>query len=416
MKAAITLAVLMLWGMAAAAQDQAAPAPAPPIASPASAPTAGVSGAAPAAMSGGAPIVVTLPDRVSIKIDGMPQPSTGPGWFTSAVLAALVTAIASLIGIIVAANKRRDVESELQNTKLGHELSLHQARQQHELVLQQVKDDAADALAAKDRQLQAMQKARDQDIQETHQFATLSREDQRIELERERLRRTTGASDIDIEVSAVKLAREHGSTVANLVHTFFDRLSSPNLAQRELAILALSEFVGAEELRALLAELFDSPQGDARSIDLDISATLRIQFEGDHRPGQQDLWKTAEQARLMIERGINIDLNSSTMVVSVELRAARLQPTEFDVFVHGYAIKAASARGPALAQYLEARTAVVGLVKNLGANYPRYRLGQPLYFGSSSLELKDLRAGEDWKADGKIPVAKPADAKGDALA
>ncbi len=393
MKLAIVLGTAALWVMAAAAEAQVAPAAAasPQIASPTSAPTAGLGASSSPTTPGGVPIVVTLPDKLSVKLDGLPQPSTGPGWFGSAVLAALFTGLASLIGIVVAADKRQRLESDLL-----------QARHAHEIALQAARDDAAERLAAKERQLQAALKATEQDLQQSHQFATLGREDQRIELERERLRRTTDASEIEIEVSAVKLAREHGTLFANLMHTFFDRLSSPNAAHRELAIMALSDFVEAEQLRTFLAKLFDSREAGVRYIDFGISAAFKIHFEGEFRLSESELWPTAEQARLLIERGINADLKSDAVTVSLELREARLGSLEIVTSACGYAIAAVSATGLALAHYEGARSGLVELLKDLRSHYERYRVVFPMRFLSSRLEVTDLRIKGDWQIDGQI--------------
>ena len=393
MKLAVALAAAALWVIAAAAEPQVAPATAasPPIASPANAPTADTGASRSPATPGGMPIIVTLPDKLSVKLDGLPQPSTGPGWFGSAVLAALFTGIASLIGIVVAADKRQQLESDLL-----------QARNAHELALQAAKDDAAERLAAKDRLLQAALKVTEQDLQQSQQFATLGREDQRIELEKERLRRTTDASEIEIEVSAVKLAREHSSMFANLMHTFFDRLSSPNAAHRELAILALSEFVEEEQLRTFLAKLFDSPEAGARYIDFGVGAALKIHFEGDFQPSESELWPTAEQARLLLERGINADLKSDAVIVSLELQEARPGSLEIVISACGYAIGGVSATGLALAHYEDARTGLVELIKDLRRHYERYRMVFPLRFLSSRLELTDLRIKEGWEIDQQL--------------
>ena len=90
--------------------------------------------------------------------------------------------------------------------------------------------------------------------------ASLSREDQRIALEAKRLRDTTDASQIEIEVNAVRLAREHGAQFAGLISTFFDKLTSPNSAHRELALMAISGFIETDELKAILDKMFDPPK------------------------------------------------------------------------------------------------------------------------------------------------------------
>jgi hypothetical protein len=58
----------------------------------------------------------------------------------------------------------------------------------------------------------------------------------------------------------VRLARERGAQLANLIHTFFDELTSPNSAHRELALLAMSEFIDTNELKAFLDQSFEPPK------------------------------------------------------------------------------------------------------------------------------------------------------------
>jgi hypothetical protein len=60
------------------------------------------------------------------------------------------------------------------------------------------------------------------------------------------------------------LAREHGVQFANLINTFFDKLSSTNAAQRQLALSAIAGFVEVDELERFLAERFDPPKSNLK--------------------------------------------------------------------------------------------------------------------------------------------------------
>jgi hypothetical protein len=227
-----------------------------------------------------------FPDSVSIKLEGIPQPSGGPGWVGSAVLAAIVAGIASLIGIVISAQKRQEVESRLQDEKYEVESRLQdeknegdrrlqkmedqakqklaQSEQNHRAQLQKMEDQAKKELAETEQYFQAWMKAKDHEHGRASQEAALGREDQRIRIERNRLRQTTNASEIEIQVSAVKLAREHGVQLANLINMFFDKLTSTNAAHRKLALYAISGVVADDvvDLEKYLAEAFDAPKSD----------------------------------------------------------------------------------------------------------------------------------------------------------
>lgn len=208
------------------------------------------------------PVSLSIPGSFSLKLEGIPQPSGGPGWFGSVFLAAIATGIASLIGIVVSADKRQKIESELQAAKLASDLRLQEMAEAHRKQLQDLEDQAKDQLAEKERMFQAALRTRDHEHQRSSQVASLGREDRRIEIERDRLRQTTDASEIDIEVSAVRLAREHGVQFANLINTFFDKLSSANVAHRELALLAISGFVEVDGLEKFLTEKFETAKSN----------------------------------------------------------------------------------------------------------------------------------------------------------
>lgn len=229
--------------------------------------TAPAPAARPAPLAGCPPVSLSMPNALSVKLDGLPAPSGGPGWFGSAVLAAIATAIASLIGIVVSADKRRSVEMELLHVKHQHELALQKLAEEHKTALQLAAEAASRELAELDRKFQAAMKTREREHQKSSQEATLGREDQRIALERERLRSTTNASEIDIQVQATRLAREHGLQFANMVNMFFDKLSSADPAHRQLAVLAMSAFVDVDEFEKFLNEKFNPPAPDAQARD-----------------------------------------------------------------------------------------------------------------------------------------------------
>ena len=192
---------------------------------------------------GGPPAqLLQVPKSIEIKLTGIPEPSGGPGWMGSAVIGAILAALASIATTVVAADKRTTLESALQQNKHSHETELAELSHAH-----------TEELRERDQKFEVELKRVELEHQRSAQHASLTREDQKIATERQRLRQQTDASDLEIEVAIARLARERDAEVARLVHLFFDHLTSDNAVHRELALGALSEFVDAEAVRKTLA-------------------------------------------------------------------------------------------------------------------------------------------------------------------
>lgn len=223
----------------------------------------------PAASTASAPAFVpslAIPSEYKISIAGLPSPaapSSGPGWFGSTVLAALLAALASVITAWLNASKQSLLQTALQEAKLENDNLLAMATREHEetlraldqrhqndIVLQQQSHDAA--LKERDHNHATALKQLDLEHQRTAQGAMLKRDDQRLDTERQRLRRETDASDFEIEIAAARLVREREAETAKLIHLFFDRLASENAVHRALAVRALSDFVDAAEMSLIL--------------------------------------------------------------------------------------------------------------------------------------------------------------------
>lgn len=183
--------------------------------------SAGVAPVAPTATASQMPPYPALqvPKQIELKLTGIPVPSSGPGWMGSLVIGAILAALSSIATTFIGAEERRKLETALQSSRLLHESELAKRNLEHE---------------------------------QSTQNNILSREDQKIETERRRLKQQTDASDLEIEIAATRMVREHEAEAAKLIHLFFDRLTSEQAIHRELALQALSGSVDVDAIRATL--------------------------------------------------------------------------------------------------------------------------------------------------------------------
>ena len=128
--------------------------------------------------------------QIEVKLLGLPEPSGGPGWMGSLVIGAILAALSSIATTLIGADKRHALETDLQRSRHSHELEVARLNREH-----------AEDLKVRDQEFQEALKRIDIQHQSTTQRASLSREDQKIETERRRLKQQTDASDLEIEVA-----------------------------------------------------------------------------------------------------------------------------------------------------------------------------------------------------------------------
>jgi hypothetical protein len=186
----------------------------------------------------------------------------------------MLTGIASVVGILLGGKQRQALEFELQLEKAKHESEMRdkeeegrtklvELQQQHDSQMREREQKAKEELADKEREFQGVMKALDRQRLADSEAASLSRQDRHILLEKARLQQTTDASQLEIEVTAIRLAREQGVQFANLVHVFFERLTSPNAGHRKLALFALQDFFeDSEDFERFLTEKFAAKPTD----------------------------------------------------------------------------------------------------------------------------------------------------------
>ncbi|RZI44253.1 hypothetical protein EGT07_02170 [Herbaspirillum sp. HC18] len=181
-------------------------------------------------------LTVAVPQQYEVKLSGLPGPGGGPGWLGSAVIAAVVAGIASVLSAMktaaISAEARQSLETQLQSERLEHER------------------DMKSRTEAFQRELDALTR----EHQTKSQQATLSREDQKIDNEVARLRHAALTSDFETELAAIRLVRERESEAAKLIHTFLPQLTGESDRDRQLALFALSEYVDIDALKRVLAE------------------------------------------------------------------------------------------------------------------------------------------------------------------
>jgi hypothetical protein len=260
-KSFVLISLVALLATASAQQPSSAPGPSPtqPSSAPSSPPQSApvTSFVAPA----------TIPNNITVNLTGLPKPG-GPGWIGSVVIAAILTGIASLIAAVINTNLKAEKDAELQNARQQFEKALASERLQHEKDLQNLKLGHEKALADKREEYESARKILDLESQQSHQEASLTREDRRIDIERARLGQMDGASQIEIEVEAIKLAREHGMQCATLIHTFFEKLTSSDNTHRELALMAIASFVDTQDLETFLQKKFEPPKSPSPGTDI----------------------------------------------------------------------------------------------------------------------------------------------------
>ena len=177
----------------------------------------------------------TTPQQYEIKMSGLPAPGGGPGWLGSAVIAAVVAGIASLLSSIktasISAEARQALETQLQAERLAHERVMKTRAEEFQIELDRVT----------------------REHQTESQEASLSREDQKIGNEVARLRQAALTSDLDLELAASRLVRDRESEAAKLIHTYLPQLTGESDRDRELALFALRDYVDVESLKRVLA-------------------------------------------------------------------------------------------------------------------------------------------------------------------
>ena len=205
----------------------------------------------------GTTAILQMPKQLEVKIAGLPEPSSGPGWMGSLVIGAILSALSAIWTTIHAADRRSQLETALQQSRELHAVELANMARRHE-----------DATKEQEQTFQREIRRIEHEHQKSSQHASLSREDQRIDTERRRLQETTNASALEIEVAVARLGREHEAEVAKLIHLYFEKLTSEQDVHRELALQALSEFVDVKSLRKLLVPNASViPVGEVSTVD-----------------------------------------------------------------------------------------------------------------------------------------------------
>lgn len=175
-----------------------------------SAPVAIAQSATPAGVAPGTPAVappntlqvppypaLQFPKQIDLKFVGFPAPSSGPGWWGSLVLGAMLAAISSIATTVIGANKRRDLETALQNSRHAHDISMEQQSKAHQADLKRLEQSFQ----------KEMKHAELQHEQSIH-VDSLSRKDQEIATTRMVMRQQTDASDLEIEIAVARMVRE----------------------------------------------------------------------------------------------------------------------------------------------------------------------------------------------------------------
>ncbi|MBJ7311522.1 hypothetical protein ACFOLJ_12080 [Rugamonas sp. CCM 8940] len=200
---------------------------------------------APAAQPAPARPALPPPQTYEIKLSGMPAaaPAGGPGWTGSIIIGALLAGVASIITTLMGLEKRAQLETQLQSDRHLHEEKLREAEELHKSELARQERDANELLQATEQQ-----------FQRANQHNMLSREDQKIQAELERLRLSASTSGVELELAAIRLVRERELEAAKLIHLFFDKLTSTNETERDLALLALGDSVDADLHKILVKQ------------------------------------------------------------------------------------------------------------------------------------------------------------------
>ncbi len=201
--------------------------------------------------------VVGLPSRVIVDFVKPTGSDSTVGW-----VVALVTAAFSLLGVALTAtialsNSVRSertkkelsddnaaLQLELAHRKTETERELAQQKAKHEAQLARQKEEHEVRIAALNLQHSASQSASGQDF-------TLSLEEKRIAVEREKLLKESDTRGIEIRIAAEKLVHEKQVEEAKLIHLYFDRLI-PESPGRELALVALSAFIDKSVIERLV--------------------------------------------------------------------------------------------------------------------------------------------------------------------
>lgn len=233
--AAAVFAIMLTVSISCAAQN--APAPAASTATSTAVAPASAGSAGPPSQAGPAGLTVDIPRRYEFKLSGLPEPvppSSGPGWWGSVVVAAIVAAIASVFSSMktaaISAEARQSLETQLQAERHEHEREMSSRTEAFQKELHAA--------------TQSHKTGSDQ--------ATLSREDRKIDNEVARLRQAALSASLELEVTAIRLVRERESEAAKLIHMYLPQLSGASERDRQIALFALSGYVDAEALQKVL--------------------------------------------------------------------------------------------------------------------------------------------------------------------
>jgi hypothetical protein len=162
-----------------------------------------------------------IPSEITVKLVTLPSTGSGfAGW--SAIIVAVIMVIGSGGFALITAKQNKNLQNESQKKREEHELAIEELRR--ELAREELRQN---------------------------QGHELTIEELRREQAREELRQKTGASLLEIEQAAWKIVHDQQVEEAKLIHLYFDKLTSSNPKEQDLALIAISAFIDSSVVERL---------------------------------------------------------------------------------------------------------------------------------------------------------------------
>jgi hypothetical protein len=185
---------------------------------------------------------------------------------------AIIVAFISLIGTLILFLKQSGLQRDLAHDAQKHQSQLASDAQKHTATLADNTTKLQMLLANQARKHATEEATDDRKFKGEIEDKKIALDQQRIDLEIEKLLMSTTGSSTENRAAALRLASDRRAEEARLIALFFDRLVGESVKERDLAFEALSGFVEpelTERLKLSLGLIENSAQreGIASKID-----------------------------------------------------------------------------------------------------------------------------------------------------